>query len=56
MAARQTSGGFALRIGKPQNGQTVFVSAAAGAVGAIVCQIAKIKGNNLGKMIVKVGD
>lgn len=33
-----------LDIGQPQNGQTVFVSAAAGAVGAIVCQIAKIKG------------
>lgn len=33
-----------LEIGKPQKGQTVFVSAAAGAVGAIVCQIAKIKG------------
>jgi NADPH-dependent curcumin reductase CurA len=33
-----------LNIGQPQNGQTVFVSAAAGAVGAVVCQIAKIKG------------
>ena len=33
-----------LEIGKPEKGQTVFVSAAAGAVGAIVCQIAKIKG------------
>lgn len=33
-----------LDVGKPQAGQTVVVSAAAGAVGAIVCQIAKIKG------------
>lgn len=33
-----------LRIGRPQAGETVFVSAAAGAVGSIVCQIAKLKG------------
>lgn len=33
-----------LDVGKPQAGQTVVVSAAAGAVGSIVCQIAKIKG------------
>ena len=33
-----------LRIGQPQPGETVFVSAAAGAVGAVVCQIAKLKG------------
>jgi NADPH-dependent curcumin reductase CurA len=33
-----------LDIGKPKAGDTVFVSAAAGAVGAVVCQIAKIKG------------
>jgi NADPH-dependent curcumin reductase CurA len=33
-----------LDIGQPQVGETVFVSAASGAVGAIVCQIAKIKG------------
>lgn len=32
-----------LEIGSPQPGETVFVSAAAGAVGSIVCQIAKIK-------------
>ena len=31
-------------IGKPQPGQTVFVSGAAGAVGSVVCQIAKAKG------------
>ncbi|MEQ1890145.1 MAG: NADP-dependent oxidoreductase [Alphaproteobacteria bacterium] len=31
------------RIGKPKPGETVFVSAAAGAVGALVCQIAKLK-------------
>jgi len=33
-----------LRIGKPKPGDTVFVSGAAGAVGSLVCQIAKIKG------------
>lgn len=33
-----------LRIGQPKEGETVFVSAAAGAVGAVVCQIAKAKG------------
>ena len=33
-----------LDIGKPQPGETVVVSAASGAVGAIVGQIAKIKG------------
>ncbi len=33
-----------LEIGQPIAGETVFVSAAAGAVGSIVCQIAKIKG------------
>ena len=33
-----------LRIGEPKAGETVFVSGAAGAVGSLVCQIAKIKG------------
>ena len=33
-----------LDIGKPKKGDTVFVSTAAGAVGSLVCQIAKIKG------------
>jgi NADPH-dependent curcumin reductase CurA len=33
-----------LDIGKPGQGETVFVSAASGAVGSIVCQIAKLKG------------
>jgi NADPH-dependent curcumin reductase CurA len=33
-----------LDIGQPKEGETVFVSAAAGAVGSVVCQIAKIKG------------
>jgi NADPH-dependent curcumin reductase CurA len=33
-----------LKIGLMKAGETVFVSAAAGAVGQIVCQIAKIKG------------
>ena len=32
-----------LDIGKPKKGETVVVSAAAGAVGSVVCQIAKIK-------------
>lgn len=33
-----------LRIGNPKPGETVFVSAAAGAVGSLVAQLAKIKG------------
>ncbi len=33
-----------LEIGKPKKGETVFVSAASGAVGSVVCQIAKLKG------------
>jgi NADPH-dependent curcumin reductase CurA len=33
-----------LRIGEPKEGETVFVSAAAGAVGSVVAQISKIKG------------
>jgi len=33
-----------LRVGELKDGETVFVSAASGAVGAIVCQIAKAKG------------
>jgi len=33
-----------LEIGRPKEGETIFVSAAAGAVGSIVSQIAKIKG------------
>src|SRR5690349_8577432 len=37
-----------LRIGQPKEGETVFVSAAAGAVGTVVCQIAKIKGCRVG--------
>ncbi len=33
-----------LRVGEPKPGETVFVSGAAGAVGSLVVQIAKIKG------------
>ncbi len=33
-----------LDIGQPKEGETVFVSSASGAVGSIVCQIAKLKG------------
>ncbi len=33
-----------LDIGQPKEGETVFVSAAAGAVGSVACQIAKLKG------------
>ena len=33
-----------LDIGQPREGENVFVSAASGAVGSIVCQIGKIKG------------
>ena len=32
-----------LYIGKPKEGETVFVSGAAGAVGSVVCQIARLK-------------
>ncbi|MBY0563814.1 MAG: NADP-dependent oxidoreductase [Hyphomonadaceae bacterium] len=32
------------RIGEPKSGETVFVSGAGGAVGSIVCQIAKLRG------------
>lgn len=32
-----------LRLGRPKPGETVFVTAASGAVGSAVCQIAKIK-------------
>ncbi len=39
-------------IGKPKEGDVVFVSGAAGAVGSMVCQIAKIKGC---KVIASVG-
>jgi len=33
-----------LRLGEPKAGERVFVSGAAGAVGSVVCQIAKLKG------------
>jgi NADPH-dependent curcumin reductase CurA len=33
-----------LEIGQPEEGDTAFVSTAAGAVGSLVCQIAKVKG------------
>jgi NADPH-dependent curcumin reductase CurA len=33
-----------LDLGKPRAGETVFVSAAAGAVGSVVCQIARLHG------------
>ena len=36
-----------LKIGLMKEGETVFVSAASGAVGQIVCQIAKIKGGTV---------
>jgi len=36
-----------LRLGEPKPGETAFVSAAAGAVGSLVAQIARIKGNRV---------
>src|SRR6201985_1998038 len=41
-----------LKVGAFKDGETVFVSAASGAVGAVVCQIAKAKG---GKVIGTAG-
>ena len=40
-------------IGRPKEGETIFVSAAAGAVGALVCQLALRQGL---KVIGSVGD
>lgn len=40
----QTAYGGLLKIGEPEKGETVVVSAASGAVGSVVGQIAKIKG------------
>ena len=39
-----TAYGGLLELGQPKEGDTVFVSGAAGAVGSAVCQIAKLKG------------
>jgi NADPH-dependent curcumin reductase CurA len=36
-----------LKVGEMKDGETVFVSAASGAVGAVVCQIAKAKGGTV---------
>ncbi len=36
-----------LTSANPKKGETVFVSAASGAVGSVVCQIAKLKGCNV---------
>jgi hypothetical protein len=47
-----TAYGALLEIGKPKAGDTIFVSSAAGAVGSLVCQIAKLKGC---KVIASVG-
>ena len=39
------------QIGQPQSGETVVVSAASGAVGSVVGQIAKIKGAKLSVLL-----
>ena len=36
-----------LDIGKPEKGETLLVTAAAGAVGSVACQIGKVKGMNV---------
>lgn len=39
-----TAWAFFNKVGKPKEGETIFVSAASGAVGQLVCQLAKFKG------------
>jgi len=39
-----TAWAFLNKAGKPKEGETIFVTAAAGAVGQLVCQLAKLKG------------
>ncbi|ORX45626.1 putative zinc-binding dehydrogenase [Piromyces finnis] len=39
-----TAWAFFNKVGKPKEGETIFVSAASGAVGQVVCQLAKLKG------------
>jgi len=39
-----TAWAFFNKAGKPKEGETIFVTAAAGAVGQVVCQLAKLKG------------
>jgi len=40
----QTAWAFFNKVGKPKAGETIFVTAASGAVGQLVCQLAKLKG------------
>jgi len=39
-----TAWAFFNKAGKPKEGETIFVTAASGAVGQVVCQLAKLKG------------
>jgi len=39
-----TAWAFFNKVGKPKEGETIFITAAAGAVGQVVCQLAKLKG------------
>jgi len=39
-----TAWAFFNKVGKPKEGETIFITAASGAVGQVVCQLAKLKG------------
>ncbi|ORX86471.1 zinc-binding dehydrogenase family protein [Anaeromyces robustus] len=39
-----TAWAFFNKVGKPKEGETIFITAATGAVGQVVCQLAKLKG------------
>ena len=44
------------RLAEFREGDAVFVSGAAGAVGSLVGQYARLRGGNTGKMVVRLAD